>query len=174
MTRTKSSVLISASILAALGACSSRPHGMAAATPAPVAAAPAPTRPDGALSLGERLAREAASRPAGGLRVEAVAQTLAAGGLALGPLHQVLARTVGARYCASARSAAGSAVALCEFADDATAARGLDYSRATFDRLVPGRRLARARNLTVTLTPAQPGAGFADDASRAGAVLAAL
>jgi hypothetical protein len=65
-------------------------------------------------------------------------------------------------------------VAICEFADDDAAARGLDYSHTTFDRLVPGRRLARTRNLTLTLTPSQPGAGFADDAGRAAAVLAAL
>jgi hypothetical protein len=81
---------------------------------------------------------------------------------------------VGARYCASARAPAGSAVALCEFADDAEATRGLDYSHATFDRLVPGRRLARAHNLTLTLTPAEAGPRFDREAARATAILSAL
>jgi hypothetical protein len=108
------------------------------------------------------------------LQVEAVARAFVDAGLALGPLHQVLARTVGARYCASARAPAGSAVALCEFADDAEATRGLDYSRATFDRLVPGRRLARAHNLTLTLTPAEAGPRFDREAARATAILSAL
>jgi hypothetical protein len=165
--------LLSLAAAIAVTACSTRPQpapAAVAAPPPPAAAAPA----DGRLDLGQRLAREAASRPGGGLRVEAVASALAGAGLTLGPLHQVLGRTVGARYCASARSPAGSALALCEFADEGEAARGLDYSRATFDRLVPGRRLLRARNLTLTLTPAESGLRFADEAARAASILAAL
>jgi hypothetical protein len=165
--------LLSLAAAFAVTACTTRPHPAPAAVtapPPPAAAAPA----DGRLDLGQRLAREAASRPGGGLQVEAVARALASAGLTLGPLHQVLGRTVGARYCALARSPAGSVLALCEFADDAEAARGLDYSRATFDRLVPGRRLLRAHNLTLTLTPAEAGPRFADEAGRAASILAAL
>ena len=165
--------LLSLAAALTVTACSTRPRLTAATTaaaPPPAATAPA----DGRLNLGQRLAREAATRPGGGLRVEAVASAFAGAGLRLGPLQQVLGRTVGARYCASARSPAGSALALCEFADEAEAARGLDYSHATFDRLVPGRRLLRARNLTLTLTPADAGPRFADEAARAASILAAL
>ncbi|HET6151082.1 MAG TPA: hypothetical protein VFH68_26335 [Polyangia bacterium] len=170
--------LLSLAAALAVTACSTRaqPAATAAVTvpppPPPLSAATAPA--DGRLNLGQRLAREAASRPGGGLRVETVASALAGAGLTLGPLRQVLGRTVGARYCASARSPAGNALALCEFADEADAARGLDVSHATFDRLVPGRRLLRARNLTLTLTPAEAGPRFADEAARAASILAAL
>jgi hypothetical protein len=187
MTNPGSTVLRRATILLALTAvatsCSTRPApaGTATASPparstAPVAATPPASAPapEGSLSLAARLAREAGARPAGAMRVESAAQALGTGGVVLGPLQQVLARTVGARYCALGRSAIGSALALCEFADDAEAARGIAYSRATFDRMVPGRRFVRVRNLALTLTPAEPGPRFDDEAARATAILAAL
>jgi len=171
--------LLSLAAALAVAACTARaPSGAVSAATATTAAPPPPAAAaapaGGRLDLGQRLAREAALRPGSGLRIEAVARAFAGAGLTLGPLHQVLARTVGARYCAAARSPAGSALALCEFADEAEAARGLDYSRATFDRLVPGRRLLRARNLTLTFTPAEAGAAFAAEADRAASLLAAL
>ena len=68
----------------------------------------------------------------------------------------MLARPLGARYCALARTASGLVVSLCEFDDDAQAARGVDLSRKTFDRLIPGRRLAHRRGTLLTLTLGAP------------------
>jgi hypothetical protein len=147
-------------LLASVAACSARP-------------APAPPPVQGA-TLGERLAREAATRPAGALRAERVANALAAGGLPVAPLKQVLARTVGARYCAATHTDAGLGVAVCEFASEADAARGLAYSRETFDRLVPGRRLARNGSTLLTLTRAAPGARLDAEAARAAAIFVAM
>jgi hypothetical protein len=130
------------------------------------------------LSLQEHLAREATSRPAGGLRAEDVAAALGRGGIVLGPAQQVLARTIGARFCLATHSAAGLGVSICEFRDAADAAHGLAASRATFDRLIPNRRLEanRATVLTLTLPPTRPpGAPAAvAEATRAAAVFASL
>ena len=117
------------------------------------------------LTLGERLTREAAARPARAPDVEAVTAALGRSGLSLGPVMQVLARTVGARYCASTATAAGLGVAVCEYGDDAEAERGLVYSRRAFDRLIPGRTLLRNRATVITLT--------GDDGRGAGPALAA-
>jgi len=133
---------------------------------------PAPV-PDG-LTLVERLAREARGRPTAAPRAEDVVAALSAAGVAVGPLKQVLARTVGARYCATARTAAGLAVAVCEFGDAAQADSGLAYSRRTFDRLIPGRRLSRNRGTVLTLTPPEPEPRFETEAGRIAAVFAAL
>src|SRR5262249_9027480 len=106
---------VAIALLVLAGACRSA---------SPPAAAPAPL-PDplpagrGEGTLDQRLAKEAAERPAGALRAEAVAAALAARGVPVGPLKQVLARPLGARYCAMARTPAGLVVSLCEFDDDA-------------------------------------------------------
>src|SRR4029079_2296851 len=83
------------------------------------------------LSLQEHLAREATSRPAGGRRAEDLAAALGRGGIVLGPAQQVLARTIGARFCLATHSAAGLGVSICEFRDAADAARGLGAVRET-------------------------------------------
>lgn len=144
--------------------------------PAPLAS-PSPGAPDEGerLTLQERLAREAASRPAGGLRAEAVAAAFARDGIALSPWQQVLARTVGARFCLAAHSAAGLGVSVCEFRDPADAARGLAGSHATFDRLIPNRRLESNRGTVLTLTraPAAPPA-LDREAARAARLFASL
>jgi hypothetical protein len=124
--------------------------------------------------LQQRLAREAARRPAGVISTEAVATALAAAGVPIGAPKQVLARSVGARYCALARTAAGLVVSVCEFEDDAGAARGVDLSRRTFDRLIPGRRLTHRRGTLLTLTVGAPDARRASEAARAERAFAAL
>jgi hypothetical protein len=63
-------------------------------------------------------------------------------------------------------------VAVCEFADDAEAARGLDYSQRTFDRLIPNRRLVRNHRTVLTLTQATPAPD--DGAARAARIFASL
>ena len=147
------------------------PPSPPAVAAAPVAAAAAS---DGPLSLNQRLAREAAGRPSGVISTETVAATLSAGGVPIGALKQVLARPLGARYCALARTAAGLVISVCEFDDDAQAARGIDLSRKTFDRLIPGRRLTHKRGTLMTLTVGTPDARRAAEAARAESVFAAL
>jgi len=154
-------------------ACRTRPVPAPAPAAAPVPA-PAPAPAEGPLTLQDRLAREAASRPSGVISAEAVAAALSDAGVPVGALKQVLARPVGARYCALARTAAGLVVSVCEFEDDAGAARGVDLSRRTFDRLIPGRRLTHRRGTLLTLTVGAPDTRRAAEAARAETVFAAL
>ena len=170
-------VLALTSILTA--ACHQRPTPPSSALPAATAEAAqvAPVPPvgvEGPLTLNERLAREAASRPSGALAAETVAAKLSAAGVPIGALRQVLARPLGARYCALARTASGLVVSLCEFDDDAQAARGVDLSRKTFDRLIPGRRLAHRRGTLLTLTLGAPDPARLAEGARAEAVFATL
>jgi hypothetical protein len=161
-------IALAAAAILSLAACSRRDEG------APPASVPTPAADTERLTLAERLMREAGSRPAGALRAEEVATALERAGLALRPMKQVLARTVGARFCMSTQTGAGLGVAVCEFADDADAARGLDYSRRTFDHLIPNRRLARNHRTVLTLTRAQPTPALDDQAARAVQAFASL
>jgi hypothetical protein len=171
------SALVLTSTLAA--ACHKRPTPPSPPTPPPTASPPAvaeapPAAVEGPLTLNERLAREAASRPSGALPAETVAAKLSAAGVPIGALKQVLARPLGARYCALARTASGLVVSLCEFDDDAQAARGVDLSRKTFDRFIPGRRLAHRRGTLLTLTLGAPDPTRLAEGARAEAVFTTL
>jgi hypothetical protein len=127
----------------------------AAAAPAPAPPAPAPS----GLSLGDRLAQEAASRPGGGLRVERVLAALSAEGET-----QVLASPVLARFCLMGRTRDGLGVAACEYDSEADAERGREHSRRSFDRLVPNRTLSVHRGTLLTVT--FPGTASASAADR--------
>jgi len=176
--------LFAAAALLALGAATalatSCARRSAPAAPAASAAEPLPRRDEATPStargnLAERLAAEAGARPtAAGPRVEDVATALRRAGLAVAPPSQVLARTIGARYCAATGTPVGLALAVCEFADDAEAERGLAYSQRAFDRLVPGRTLLRNRSTVLTLTGGASSPARAADATRASRVFAAL
>jgi hypothetical protein len=170
-----SCVLALASILTV--ACHARPTPPPPAPPPATAPAPVPAAPaavEEPLTLNERLAREAARRPPGVIRAESVAAALSAAGVPIGSLRQVLARPLGARYCALGRTASGLVVSLCEFDDDAQAARGVDLSHRTFDRLIPGRRLAHKRGTLLTLTLGAPDAKRSAEGARVEAAFAAL
>lgn len=121
-----------------------------------------------------RLAREAAERPSGGLRAETVLTALGQAGLAVGSQIQVLAHTIGARYCVSSATASGLALAVCEFSDEAGAEHGLAYSHRVFDRLIPGRTLLRNRSTVMTLTAGEPNAALLSEARRAVSAFVAL
>jgi hypothetical protein len=141
-----------------------------AATPPP--AAPAPDPALARLSLMERLQRESAARPAGTPRPEDVQAALGSHGITLERWKQVLATPVGARFCMAGETPHGLGVAVCEYGSEAEAARGLGYSRATFDRLIPNRRLSVNRKTLLTLTPATPAVG--EEATRVATAFAAL
>jgi hypothetical protein len=143
----------------------------AANTPAP----PPPAQPTRERQdLGGRLADEASVRAAGTPRPEDTLAALAAHGLPLAGWKQVLGATVRAGYCMAGHTPSGLGVAVCEYADEASAEEGIAFSRQTFDRLIPQRRLARNRKTVLTLTPAPGEAATHADAERAATVFASL
>ncbi|HVR62957.1 MAG TPA: hypothetical protein VMU50_13730 [Polyangia bacterium] len=144
-----------------------------ATAPAPAAPAVSAPLPDG-RTLAERLTAEAESRPAGALRAEAVAAALQNAGVGVRPLKQVLASAIGARFCMAAPAESGLGVAVCEFASDAEAARGLAYSRQTFDRLIPNRNLLRNHATVLTLTRPADSQLLDEQSTRAAQAFAAL
>ena len=125
-------------------------------------------------SEAERLAREAASRPPATPRVEDVLTALARAGLAPGRPQQVLARTLGASFCASAATAQGTGVAVCEFSSEEVARRGLAFSRLAFDRIIPGRTLTLNRKTLLTVTRAEASPNAEAEARAAVAAFARL
>jgi hypothetical protein len=165
ITRTLSILALTTTFLS----CAPRKQPPPAPVPASVAKPPAE-----APNLGGLLARERAGRPAVAPAVEQVAAALERAGLGLSPMKQVLARTVGARYCAAGTTAAGLAVAVCEFGNEADADRGLALSHRTFDALIPGRTLARNRATLLTLTPPAASADGHAQAERVATTFATL
>jgi hypothetical protein len=137
-------------VLSCLTACSAEPLS-ARAAPAPSTPPPAEAE---RLPLGERLQREATRRPEAREQVELLLQDLAREGVELVRTRQVLAAPLGADYCAAALSARGLGLSLCAFADAARAEQGASRSRASFDRLIPGRTLLRRGAVLLTLTRA--------------------
>jgi len=114
--------------------------------------------PDPKLSrvpLGSRLTMEADARPALAVRPEQLFAGLQRQGILLSRKRQVLASTVGARYCELAVSDAGLGVALCEYTDDAAASAGSETSHRLFDAIVPGRTLLSHGGSVLTLTHAE-------------------
>jgi hypothetical protein len=120
-----------------------------------VATPRAPAPPLSRVPLRTRLADEAASRPASALRAEQLFLALERRGLLLSRKRQVLASTVGARYCELAVSDAGLGVSLCEYGDDAAARAGSEASHRLFDPIVPGRTLLTHAGSLLTLTSAE-------------------
>jgi hypothetical protein len=117
----------------------------------PPAVLEAPPAPKSALE--QRLDREAAARPAGTLRVEDVVAKLGEAGIVVTRVRQVLARNLGARYCATVHTARGPGVAVCEFDSPEAARAGEQRSRELFDRFIPDRRLVVAQSTLVTVNP---------------------
>jgi hypothetical protein len=157
-------------IIGALAACDRRlATPPAAPAPPPVAADPGPR-----LSLIERLGHEAGTRPAAQPPVEAVAAALNGKGVPLERWKQVLASPIGARFCMAGQTAHGNVVAVCEFADDQQAERGITYSKQTFDRLIPNRTLLRRASTVLTLTQPDQAPASIDEARAIGAIFATL
>jgi hypothetical protein len=129
--------------------------------------------PPEAQGLAGRLAWEAAHRPAAALSADAVVAALDAGGVDLPRPRQVFAGIALARYCLAGTTAGGVAVAVCEYDDEAAAARGRAHSLSRYAALAPDREIY-VRGAT-TLTLAAPGGALArDDGRRAAAIFAQL
>ncbi|HEY6878761.1 MAG TPA: hypothetical protein VI299_12115 [Polyangiales bacterium] len=133
-----------------LAACSGEVRAAAPVRVEPVQAKPADTR----IPLGERLSREAASRPVRAVRMEQLADALKGRGVVISRERQVLASVLDASYCETATTSRGLALSLCEFADADAAERGLARSLTTFEPLIPGRALDTRFNALLTVTQA--------------------
>jgi hypothetical protein len=152
--------------------CSPREHGSLAAAGAshtPELTLTAATLPASSqlprLPLGTRLAMEAGSRPDLSVRPQQLFAALERRGILLSRKRQVLASTVGARYCELAVSDLGLGVTVCEYADDADARAGNESSHQRFDSIVPGRTLIDHGSSLLTLT--HPEGARAEHESRA-------
>lgn len=145
-------------------ACNSKPPAAppspaASAPPAPAAAPAAAPETGPALSLADRLAKEASSRPEGAIRLEDVVAALKEHGVSVARTRQVLGSMVGARYCAIAMTAHGLGVAACEFDSPESARAGLVSSQARFDSEIPGRQLLVNGKTLLTVAPAAAALG---------------
>jgi hypothetical protein len=129
----------------------------ASAAPAP-AAAPEPTpEREGGGGLIDELAREAKGRPTGTPAAEAVLDALEAKGLKFERRRQVLARVVGASFCMTGLLAGGASISVCEYPDEAAAAKGRELSLEKFKAL-PNRQIFVNKKTTLTLTSTGDGA----------------
>ena len=115
--------------------------------PAPASPAPLPEN----LSLGDQLAREASSRPAGAVRSEDLVAALEAKGIRLARSRQVLGKTLHARYCAIAVTAAGLVASVCEFDSGPEALAAVKDSGERFGKAMPDRLFVTNGNSLLTI-----------------------
>ena len=135
-------------------------------------APPSPAAMPENLSLTERLAREAASRPQGAIRTEELVAALQAKGVAVARTRQVLGKTLHARYCGIAVTRDGLVASVCEFGSAPEAAAALKDSEQRFGKAMPNRRLATNGKSLLTIANLRDSA--AQEASAVEATFAAL
>jgi hypothetical protein len=136
--------------------------------PAPASPAPLPEN----LSIFERLAREASSRPAGAVRTEELVAALEAKGVSIARTRQVLGKTLNARYCAIAVTGAGLVASVCEYSSASEALAARNDSEQRFGRPMPDRRLVTNGKSLLTIANLRDSA--AGEASTVAATFAAL
>jgi hypothetical protein len=136
--------------------------------PAPPSPAPLPE----SLSLVDRLAREASTRPAGAVRTEALIAALEAKGVAVARSRQVLGKTLNARYCAIAVTGTGLVASVCEFDSPSAARDAAKDSEQRFGKPMPNRRFVT--NGKSLLTIANLRDSVEDEARTVAATFAAL
>jgi hypothetical protein len=145
-------------------ACSSAPPA-----PAPPAAdAPRPMR-----SIAGQLAHEREHRPAAKLRSEAVLAALAEAGVPVAEPRQYLGLTAAAAYCEGGHTPAGVAVAVCEYPDEAAAARGKAHVEQRYAALATQRTILVRGTTSLTVTAAA-GALNTEDGRKAAASIKPL
>jgi hypothetical protein len=133
-------------LIVAVAACSTERRSPPP-LPAPPVATPAPDH----APLATRLEGELTARPARAVQAERLTPLLALRGIHIVRSRQVLARPLGASYCASLVSERGLGASLCEFANAAAAVQGKVLSEQRFARVLPGRRLLLNGNTLLTL-----------------------
>jgi hypothetical protein len=94
---------------------------------------------------------ERKNRPMDTPRVEQVLDAVENGGLRLEARKQFLGRTVGALFCAGGQTTSGTGLAVCEFADEAAAHNGREYSLRAFAKVFPHRQLLVNRKTVLTI-----------------------
>jgi len=152
------------------------PTPIASATPVPTvtaaAAASVPPLPTAALGLFERLAKERASRPTATPRADEVIGAITKAGVKLDDESQVYAATVKASYCEAAKGS-DVFVSVCEYAGEAEAQAGRDYSAKTF-AAIANRQIYVNKKTTLTIGQATPSPKGDADTKRAAAAFAKL
>jgi hypothetical protein len=123
--------------------------------PAPVSPAPVPEN----LSLGDQLAHEASSRPAGAVRSEDLVAAVEAKGVTLVRTRQVLGKTLHARYCAIAVTGSGLVASVCEFDSAPAALAAVTDSGERFGKAMPNRRFITNGNSLLTIANLSDPAG---------------
>jgi hypothetical protein len=156
-------------LLLGTGACSRSEQPPAQPiTPAAAAAPAAPVgpTPQTMQTIAGRLRDEAASRPAGALRAEAVLAALDAAGVRVGEARQFLGATARARYCAGGATPGGLAVAVCEYDSPAAAEAGRAYVEDRYAVMNSFRRI-HVRGATTLTVATAPAVALGDEAARA-------
>ena len=160
---------IAFAVLSAGAACKNAEQVAPAPKPMTVTATspptPTPTPPAGppassastyvTAALGDRLAKEAATRPTTGLRAEAVLAALASVGVTP-KTSQCLGDPLGAAYCVAGATTDGIAVSVTEFATPAAASAGRAASQTRFGDRIPNRRQLVRGATMLTLSAAEP------------------
>jgi hypothetical protein len=149
-TQLLSQSLIALTLLA--GCSKSAPNATHKAPPAVPAASALPQLERDTLSLTARLQREAEDHPQAVQRVASELTALEQAGISVVRKRQVLARMLAADYCESAITGTGLGLAVCVFRDAESAALGRAQSRASFDRMIPGRSLLLRSSALLTIT----------------------
>lgn len=129
--------------------------------------------PRSALPLGARLAEEAAHRPKGVVRVEAVIDALDAAGFRIENARPALAGNSKASYCRLANAAPQLFLTICEHEDAATAAASRAYTIETFDK-ISGRDIYLNGGTSLSIIRMKAGSEADEASRRASAIFAKL
>jgi len=153
-------------ILVCLFACSNKaadqakPETKAVETPAPAAVQarkPDPTPNPNASGMMSQLKYEAEHRPKVGVTAEQTFDALGPVGFKLDTRKQYMGKTMGAAFCAGAKTEDKITVSVCEYADDKAAQQSLDYMNSHFGQLPAKRAMHHAAVITVVdSTPNDP------------------
>jgi hypothetical protein len=120
-----------------------------------------------------RLAAETASRTPTDPSVEKVFEAFVKTGAKLFDSTQHLASPYSAKYCVEAHSDLGVYTDVCEFADEASAKKGMDASTKAF-ATVPNRTLLLNKKTLLTLRDSTPGPKSAEQVKTLAATFKAL
>lgn len=106
------------------------------------------------LGLFERLEAEKQARPAGTPNADTILAALESAGVKVKTRKQFLGSTVLAIYCTGGQTAAGVAIAVCEYASAEAAARGREHTIARFP--IEGREIWINGRTTLAVSRATP------------------
>ena len=152
--------------------CKARPATVAA-TAAPAPATVAPPEAPYIHSIAETMKQEAASRPSGTPRAEDLIKVAKEKGISFTEPRQVLANKGGAKFCSMTSSPSGLEISVCEFASEADAKQGRDFSEKAFGS-IPNRDLHINRKTVLTVMRGQSTPPIEAEAKQAAQIFAGL